>query len=258
MINVVFNELLEKKIKDVKKEVFLFFEELHIGSIDKKNFFSNREMFWKTHISEDSEDSDYVLNLIRKNQAKLEEMIEKIEKGKELCIWYDETSPNDMCLLYMIMSSISDCYQKDIFLVKLKKYNVRSDGAIQYINNFNHLYIDDSLFTEHFEHKEKYPALFSQMCKMKWDILQEKNNPLRVIINGELTDVSQDFFDDFLLNKINEIVKSNNSEKTMDIKYLLRRLIEPQECLIENMGENWLISRVRFLISSQAVPLRHS
>ena len=120
---------------------------------------------------------------------------EYLEDGEAVRIWYSD-APYSRCGFYQICQLLLK-YQAEVHVVKLPEHVVREDCIVSYANW-------GEVAAEEFAGFLSYEKILTEdelrMYAQNWTDLVSENASLRVVINGKLISVSEDFYD-FLIWK---------------------------------------------------------
>lgn len=135
-----------------------------------------------------------------KSKTALSSVMERYIKGEEIRIWYSY-NPDELCGMYWLMAQLwpLNC-QTAINCVKLPVWDYGKANTIISRNAWGE--IAPGEWGKYTSCQEKVrPELISAYA-MKWRQLQEENAPLRVMLNGQLQSVPEDFYDSFIVREI--------------------------------------------------------
>lgn len=120
---------------------------------------------------------------------------EYLENGETIRVWYSDT-PYSICGFYSLCQILQK-YKNEIHIVKLPEYMVRKTSIISY-RNWGEVSAEE--FAEFLTYESVLTKEEVRMYAQLWTELTEDNSPLRAMINGKVTGVSEDFYD-FLIWK---------------------------------------------------------
>lgn len=178
---------------------------------------------------------DNILNIIVNN----------IVKNNKIRVW---TSKKDIYsyLLMLCISNIIEIYNYDLYVTYSDEYNI--DYISPRVMNEEEL---ENL--EKIEHKLSKNELMNNA--KEWRILVKENSELRVIDNGIVNSVSMSYYDEIILETLNELgkVKMVNLVAALIGKIyvcdsliisLIERLIDENKIVIEKNSDKYLESIV--------------
>lgn len=178
---------------------------------------------------------DNILNIIVNN----------IAENNKIRVW---TSKKDIYsyLLMLYISSIIEVYNYDLYVTYSDEYNI--DYISPRVMNEKEL---ENL--EKIEHKLSKNELMNNA--KEWRILVKENSELRVIDNGIVKSVSMSYYDEIILETLNELgkVKMINLVATLIGKIyvcdslivsLIERLIDENKIVIEKNSDKYFESIV--------------
>lgn len=124
----------------------------------------------------------------------------RIERGETLRVWYSN-APNEMCGLYWLMSLLNLWKQSSakVALVKLPEWETEEETLIQH-NGWGE--VEPGKRQGYLSLQKTASPAFIRAAAFRWAGLQMENAPLRVIINGKLQSVPENFYDNFILREI--------------------------------------------------------
>lgn len=118
-----------------------------------------------------------------------------LEDGETIRIWYSD-APYSRCGFYSLCRMLQN-YNNEVHVVKLPEYVLRKTSIISY-RNWGDVSAEE--FAGFLSHERVLTKEEVRMYAMLWTELTEDNSPLRVVINGRITGVQDDFYD-FLIWK---------------------------------------------------------
>ena len=174
--------------------VVCFGYRLDIGNIqeDIEGHYRKNLIFSLLNMEIGEETQDYADSFMQMQQLKI-----YLEAGESIRIWYSD-APYSRCGLYHLCN-ILNCYENEIYLVKLPEYVVHGK-TICFYKNWGEVAAEEFagfLSGERIVSKEEL-----RMYASLWNELVEDNSPLRAIVNGKMIGVPEDFYDFMILNRI--------------------------------------------------------
>lgn len=135
---------------------------------------------------------------IRRNIREYRRLMEFMENGEPVRIWYSQT-PYSLCGLYWLCSRMDG---QEVYAVEMPPYTECSDGVI--ITHHSWGNVEAEKFSTFLKYQRRLSANERRMLGSKWMELTEDNSPLRAVVNGELVGVPEDFYDFLILREITE------------------------------------------------------
>jgi hypothetical protein len=129
--------------------------------------------------------------------SELNRLKDYINNGEEVRIWYCDR-PYSLCGFYFLCNWMKDDTNK-INVVKLPEHIVKEDCTISYQNWGEIIPEDFSFFLKYEEQLFKEER---RMYEIRWAELVHDDMPLRVIMNGQLMGVTEDFYDFLIWKKL--------------------------------------------------------
>lgn len=118
-----------------------------------------------------------------------------LEDGETIRIWYSD-APYSICGFYSLCQILHN-YNNEIHIVKLPEYVVKEKSIITY-RSWGEVAAEE--FAGFLSYEKILTKEEERMYAHLWIELMEGNSPLRAVINGRVTGVSEDFYD-FLIWK---------------------------------------------------------
>ena len=175
-------------------DVVCFGYRLDIGNIqeDIEGHYRKNLIFSLLNMENEKETQDYADSYMQMQKLKI-----YLEAGESIRIWYSD-APYSRCGLYHLCN-ILNCYENEIYLVKLPEYVVHGK-TICFYKSWGEVAAEEFagfLSGERIVSKEEL-----RMYASLWNELVEDNSPLRAIVNGKMIGVPEDFYDFMILNRI--------------------------------------------------------
>lgn len=175
-------------------DVVCFGYRLDIGNIqeDIEGHYRKNLIFSLLNMENEKETQDYADSYMQMQKLKI-----YLEAGESIRIWYSD-APYSRCGLYHLCN-ILNCYENEIYLVKLPEYVVHGK-TICFYKNWGEVAAEEFagfLSGERIVSKEEF-----RMYASLWNELVEDNSPLRAMVNGKMIGVPEDFYDFMILNRI--------------------------------------------------------
>lgn len=205
---------------------------LHIGDISCMNegINSRKELF--DNIFENIPDmSDTIWKTNQKAMARLKGAEKTLEAVR---VWICENNPLELCGLYFVCHLMVN-YQNQLSVVCVPKEMEKDNCIINYSNTGE---IAPDIFGTFIRYEETVSALRRKVYSDIWSSLVRENAPLRVLINGNLIGVPENFYD-FALRA-----------NMPDGEFRLAELIGKTLIQISGIGDYWLLLRVKSMLQS--------
>lgn len=118
-----------------------------------------------------------------------------LKKGESLRIWYSD-APYSICGMMWLCGKLRR-YRGEVYSVKLPRIIVKDDRAVEYSNWGE---VGPREFAELLPLQRRLSQIEITTNAFHWDALKRENAPLRVVVNGSVMGVSDNFYD-FLIWK---------------------------------------------------------
>jgi ribosomal protein S18 acetylase RimI-like enzyme len=160
--------------------------------------------------------------------------------GEPIRVWYSN-QPDDMCGLYWFMEQLRqwNALDGELSLVKLPEWELDDENTIIHRSGWGELspeewykYLDSQILVS--------PVLKSSFAA-HWRELQHENAPLRAVLNGQLTSVSENLYDSFIFREIEA-----ESDEFQEAKVIGRVLGKYQL----GIGDAWIALRIDEMIGA--------
>lgn len=217
---------------------------LDIGDIKEKVDSSYRQkLIFDMYIQnsyDNNEDSLKELKKAGKNYIdEQNRLINYILKGEPIRIWYSN-APYEMCGFYYICDLLKDISTK-ISVVKLPEY-IKIDNVVVSFQSSEE--IAPEQFTRLIRYEKRLSEIEIKMFSNKWLALVEDNSPLRVVINGQLIGVNENFYD-------NLIYKHLGYEPIKEV-ILIGKILG---CYQLGIKDWWYASRIEYMIENNKIKM---
>lgn len=154
-------------------------------------------LFAEMRNSQDYEEDSKSLRFIKQSWDKAiksyEGFKERIQNDEAVRIWLD-TTPNDLCGFLFAMELLSDVSSK-VSVIVLPKVEIKEGSVIEHSSWGE---IEPLDFYKYSKYERELPKELIQALAWKWSNLKKENAPLRVVINGNIVSVQEDFYDSFI------------------------------------------------------------
>ena len=162
---------------------------------------------------------------------------EYLENGETIRVWYSDT-PYSICGFYSLCQILQK-YKNEIHIVKLPEYMVRKTSIISY-RNWGEVSAEE--FAEFLTYESVLTKEEVRMYAQLWTELTEDNSPLRAMINGKVTGVSEDFYDFLIWKRL--------TRKPIKEARLIGDILG---CFQIGMGDWWFARRIEHFIQRDKI-----
>ena len=162
---------------------------------------------------------------------------EYLENGETIRVWYSDT-PYSICGFYSLCQILQK-YKNEIHIVKLPEYMVRKTSIISY-RNWGEVSAEE--FAEFLTYESVLTKEEVRMYAQLWTELTEDNSPLRAMINGKVTGVSEDFYDFLIWKRL--------TRKPIKEAKLIGDILG---CFQIGMGDWWFARRIEHFIQQDKI-----
>ena len=162
---------------------------------------------------------------------------EYLENGETIRVWYSDT-PYSICGFYSLCQILQK-YKNEIHIVKLQEYMVRKTSIISY-RNWGEVSAEE--FAEFLTYESVLTKEEVRMYAQLWTELTEDNSPLRAMINGKVTGVSEDFYDFLIWKRL--------TRKPIKEARLIGDILG---CFQIGMGDWWFARRIEHFIQQDKI-----
>lgn len=162
---------------------------------------------------------------------------EYLENGETIRVWYSDT-PHSICGFYSLCQILQK-YKNEIHIVKLPEYMVRKTSIISY-RNWGEVSAEE--FAEFLTYESVLTKEEVRMYAQLWTELTEDNSPLRAMINGKVTGVSEDFYDFLIWKRL--------TRKPIKEARLIGDILG---CFQIGMGDWWFARRIEHFIQQDKI-----
>lgn len=252
MLEVVFNENAGGSLKIAKQQdktndlfghaenVFCLPLKLSIGNIANENFWQHRQQVINQlyQCFNNSFKTEEYLNTIK---TQLSSLLNKIKNGENVRIWYRENA-DEYCALYYFLATILPYFnfENHLYIISIPNWIITKNEKTQLIQGWND--ISTSQWKNYLQFQREIPISFCKYCLMKWNELKKENAPLRILLNGNITSVNEDFYDTFILHELTK----EPIEETLFIAHIL----EKYHFMISDL---WMDYRIEKMIHEQKI-----
>lgn len=187
-------------IKGTSEEVICLGFLLDIGNIQETIDSPYRkklihDMYIQESLGKDPEADTELWNLAGVYVREMQRLKKYLEEGEAIRIWYSD-APYSVCGFYHLCSVLSE-YENQIWVVKLPEHIAFGNNIASY-QNWGEVAAEE--FAGFLSYERELSREEIRMYCSVWNELKEENTPLRVIINGKIMGVAEDFYD-FLIWK---------------------------------------------------------
>lgn len=162
---------------------------------------------------------------------------EYLENGETIRVWYSDT-PYSICGFYSLCQILQK-YKNEIHIVKLPEYMVRKTSIISY-RNWGEVSAEE--FAEFLTYESVLTKEEVRMYAQLWTELTEDNSPLRAMINGKVTGVSENFYDFLIWKRL--------TRKPIKEARLIGDILG---CFQIGMGDWWFARRIEHFIQQDKI-----
>lgn len=162
---------------------------------------------------------------------------EYLENGETIRVWYSDT-PYSICGFYSLCQILQK-YKNEIHIVKLPEYMVRKASIISY-RDWGEVSAEE--FAEFLTYESVMTKEEVRMYAQLWTELTEDNSPLRAMINGKVTGVSEDFYDFLIWKRL--------TRKPIKEARLIGDILG---CFQIGMGDWWFARRIEHFIQQDKI-----
>lgn len=162
---------------------------------------------------------------------------EYLENGETIRVWYSDT-PYSICGFYSLCQILQK-YKNEIHIVKLPEYMVRKTSIISY-RDWGEVSAEE--FAEFLTYESVMTKEEVRMYAQLWTELTEDNSPLRAMINGKVTGVSEDFYDFLIWKRLRR--------KPIKEARLIGDILG---CFQIGMGDWWFARRIEHFIQQDKI-----
>ena len=246
MINIFFsnNFHLDEEHLTTRNEIFkryknfILCENLAYGNLNDRKPFFNELIFSSTFFDIDINDVKKKLETNEKNISSIED---KLNKGESANLFFNPNSSNDICLLsylsYVLLNNMK-LEKANILLYELPYlYKIKESYCI--FSDWWNFLAGNSL-----EEKCKYENInFFKVYADYWSELLRSKSKLRVLLNGYITNIDENIFDDVILNTIKTVKAKNEIELILQVDLWLRDKYNLELFFIEKRVKQILIEQ---------------
>lgn len=143
---------------------------------------------------QDRDDHTQRDRLWEEHQRDRKRLLEGSKHGEAVRIWYSN-APYSLCGLYEVLWLLRDC-GCPVTAVEMPRWMPLEDGTAQSCLNWGELSPGD--WAAYLPLEREIPKSVRSAVAMEWSRLRAENAPLRVVINGRLHSVGEDFYDPFI------------------------------------------------------------
>ena len=162
---------------------------------------------------------------------------EYLENGETIRVWYSDT-PYSICGFYSLCQILQK-YKNEIHIVKLPEYMVRKTSITSY-RDWGEVSAEE--FAEFLTYESVMTKEEVRMYAQLWTELTEDNSPLRAMINGKVTGVSEDFYDFLIWKRL--------TRKPIKEARLIGDILG---CFQIGMGDWWFARRIEHFIQQDKI-----
>lgn len=179
-----------------------------------------------------------VEKILKRVHEHLKMIRQRVTMGESIRIWYSN-QPDEMCGLYWFMEQLNqwNAYDGEVSVVKLPEWETDEKGNIVRKISWGEV-APEEWYRYLALHKPVSPV-FRRSCASHWQELQEKNAPLRAILNGQLVSAPENLYDDFILREI--AAEGEEFQEAM----IVGRVLGKYQL---GIGDSWVAFRIEEMI----------
>lgn len=229
-------------------DVFCFGSDYSIGDISQDGLSQNRVESMEHLFSVFPKSLAWRKRAIQKSAENLEQLIKRAEQGESVRIWYSE-QPYDYCGICWLIAQLKSRMKTMPVLCGINLPNVvkKGDTLCSYMGwggvppeeIYAFLPLETTLS----------PACITAAL-IKWQEMQEKNSALRVVLNGNVQSVAENFYDPFIADELDKMDEEFSEAKLIGNvmgKYQL------------GIGDEWIALRIEAMIKAgKLLPITES
>lgn len=186
-------------------DVFCFELALSTGAISKDVFEMNRQSLLGnlTHTYPD-DSKQYVRDLACRMKDSIRNIRIRLEQREEIRIWFSN-QPDELCGFCWFMDWLNQLGidENSIHFVKLPEWETEENGTL--LHRISFAEVDAARWHRYLLLQKTASRVILQTCSAHWNQLVQENAPLRAVVNGRLTSVSEDFYDSFIRREIKKL-----------------------------------------------------
>jgi len=197
------------------------------------------KMLYREQWGADDEMKTELKTLGDRYSKELERLRDCIKNGESLRIWYSD-APYSICGLLWLCGKLRR-YKGEVYTVKLPRLIVKSDTAVTHSDWGE---VEPREFAELLPLQRKLSNIEITANAVRWDALKRENAQLRVVVNGSVMGVYDNFYD-FLI-----------------WKYLKKEPVREAELIGRILGENrlgvgdwWFAARIDRYIETRHIEI---
>ncbi|MDQ0233325.1 DUF1835 domain-containing protein [Metabacillus malikii] len=256
VLHILFGDSAAGSLKQALKEMKLENEEKVISFSDKFSTgpisqlhddagLNKRYQWIKNHLNYEGDDLDEYIQHFKQTTS----MIDSIPTRTPIIIWVGENAHEQTALRYVL------------YLLKEKEFDISIINTTkQFKNKYNIPDTDcyplhtgeiaSERLTVIYEEARKNPPISQEQRKEleeDWNELSSTDEVLRIWENNKIKSVSDDYYDDYIINKAKKLYKSRNKQEFLKSARLIGEVIG---YLDQYIGDVYIEYRVRHLITS--------
>lgn len=175
------------------RDVFCFAGDYSVGDISGDGLSQARLDSISKLFSIFPEELPDMLSVIDNSIRNFEVLTERIAQGEMPRIWYSE-QPEEMCGLCWFLTQLKSRVKTlpPMQAIKLPNLVRKGDVMVRYLGWGG---VAPEEFHGFLSLSEEVTPAFATAAQMRWRELQERNTPLRAVVNGTLRSVLENFYD---------------------------------------------------------------
>ncbi len=210
MLNVVFEECTKRNmmyhVECLEHGVICIGYAFDVGNIRAKDLiYERRKTLLELELNR--YDDKQLYDILRKQKDDMDILLKTIRTGGEIRIWRS-SEPHNICAFLFLCDIICD-------------YNINAYCVDLPSNYSSWAFLQGRMYSCMQSNSYLLPHDEITAYRNRWKTLQKENAPLRAIVDGEVTSVSEEFYDDIIKQNITcecsigqvlrNITRSNNS-----------------------------------------------
>lgn len=227
MLNVVFEECTKRNMmynfECLEHGVVCIGHAFDIGDIHMDDLIAGRKNEFM-NLESIRYDDKQVEEILQRQKQDMEYLLRTIKAGGEIRIWRSN-APYNICAFLFLCDTICD-YDINAYCVDLPSDH--SSWAL----------VEAKMYSESMQKQYLLNKDEIIVCRNIWKTLQEENAPLRTLVDGKITSVSEDFYD--------ELIKQNILGECL-IEQVLGNIARTNIVLV---SRGWLVLRIKAMIAT--------
>lgn len=231
LIEIVFEPELAVTLKEagITNRVITLDFMLDYGRIDLAVDSEYRKQLWlETHDHQVKAPFDWE-KMVKTYQG----LMKDVYRAQAVRIWLDQGA-SSQCGFYFLCRLLLD-FKGPVALIRMPDYLLHAGGSFISYKSWKEV-LDDEI-SDFLRLEEKLSEADLRYFSFKWHDLQCENSELRVVVEGKVLSVSENFYDVFLLNEM------------PDIDFLVGSLIGQVISKYQlSVSDGWYMRRLKYMI----------